>query len=131
MACKTIMALRTEAAVISSPGLGAPEMAISAARLPLASAMRRRSAVRGGRRGAHGQRQTQRFDDAGHGAGRAHDHAGADRRGEAAADQLDLGNVDGAGAMLRPEPAAICAGAQHFTPVMAHHHRTCGQHEGG
>ena len=130
MACKTIMALRTEAAVIRSPGLGAPEMAISAARLPLASAMRRRSAVRGGRRGAHGQRQTQRLDDAGHGAGRAHDHAGADRRGEAAADQLDLGNVDGAGAVLRPEPAAIRAGAQHFAPMMAHHHRPGGHHDG-
>ena len=37
-------ALRTEAAVISSLGLGAPAMAISVARLPLASAMRRRSA---------------------------------------------------------------------------------------
>ncbi len=86
--------------------------------------------VRGGRRGAHGQRQSQRFDDAGHGAGRAHDHAGADRRGEAAADQFDLGNVDGAGAMLRPEPAAIGAGAQHFTPVMAHHHWPGGHHDG-
>ena len=86
--------------------------------------------VRGGRGGAHGQRQTQRFDDAGHGAGRAHDHAGADRRGEAAADQVDLGNVDGAGAMLRPEAAAIGAGAQHFTPVMAHHHRPGGHHDG-
>src|SRR6202453_1047462 len=43
IACNTIMALRREAAVISSLGLGAPEIAISAARLPLASAMRRRS----------------------------------------------------------------------------------------
>ena len=38
------MALRTDAAVIRSVGFGAPEMANSAARLPLASAMRRRSA---------------------------------------------------------------------------------------
>ena len=44
MACNTIIALRTEAAVIRSAGLGAPAIAISAARLPLASAMRRRSA---------------------------------------------------------------------------------------
>ena len=44
MACNTICALRTEASVISSLGLGAPALAISAARLPLASAMRRRSA---------------------------------------------------------------------------------------
>ncbi len=84
-----------------------------------------------GRGGAHGQRQAHRLDDAGHGARRPHHHAGADGRREAAADQLDLGNVDGAGAILPPKPAAIRAGAQHFTLVMAHDHRPCRQDDGG
>ena len=48
MACRTIMALRTEAAVMRSLGLGELLVAISAARLPLASAMRRRSACGAG-----------------------------------------------------------------------------------
>ncbi len=50
---------------------------------------------------------------------------------EAAADQLDLGFVDRAGAVLPPEPAAIGAGAQHFTLVMADHHRPGRHHDGG
>ena len=86
--------------------------------------------VRGGRGGAHGQRQAQRFDQAGHGAGRAHQPCRCRQKGEASADQLDLGDVDGAGAVLRPEPAAIGAGAQHFASVMAHHHRPGRQHDG-
>jgi hypothetical protein len=44
MACITTQALRTEAGVIRSLGRGEPPIAISVARLPLASAMRWRSA---------------------------------------------------------------------------------------
>ena len=65
-----------------------PPIAISAARLPLASAMRRTVGM-GGRRGcAHGQRQAHRFHHAGHGACRAHHSAEADGRRQAAADQF-------------------------------------------
>jgi hypothetical protein len=68
----TIIALRTEASVIRSLGFGAPEDAISAARLPLASAMRRRSAWVAGAVALMGSCQAQRLDDAGHGARRSH-----------------------------------------------------------
>ena len=50
------------------------------------------------------QRDAKRLDEAAHGAGRAHDHAGALRRREPAAQNLDLGLVDGAGTVLAPEP---------------------------
>ena len=66
--------------------------------------MRRRN------RRAHRQRQAERFGDAGHGAGGAHHHAGADRRREPAIDGLDLDLVDFAGAEFRPQAAAIGAG---------------------
>ena len=42
---------------------------------------------------------------------------------EAAADQFDLGNVDVAGAVLRPQAATIGAGAEDFAFVMADDHR--------
>ena len=87
--------------------------------------------VGGGRRGAHRQRQAQGFDDAGHGARGPHHHAGADRRSEAAADQLDLSNVDDAGAVLPPKPAAIRASPQNFTFMMTHHHRPGRYHNCG
>ena len=48
IACNTIIALRTEASVISWLGLGVPAIAIWAARSPVASAMQRRSACGAG-----------------------------------------------------------------------------------
>ena len=72
---------------------------------------------------AHRQRQAERFGDAGHRAGGAHHHAGADRGRETAVDGFDLDLVDFAGAELGPQPAAIGAGAQHFALVMPDHHR--------
>jgi hypothetical protein len=47
--------------------------------------------------GAERQRQPERLGDAGHGRGRAHDHAGADRGRQPAADHPDLLLVDLAG----------------------------------
>ena len=79
--------------------------------------------MRRGDRRAHRQRQAQRFGDAGHGAGGAHHHAGADRRREPAVDGFDLVLVDFAGAVFAPQPPAIGAGAQHLALVMPDHHR--------
>ena len=84
--------------------------------------------VRRRRRGAHRQRQAQRLDQAGHGARRAHRTASADRRAQPAADHFGLGHVDLARAVLRPQPPAVRAGAQHFALVVAHQHRPGRQH---
>ena len=79
---------------------------------------------------AHRQRQAERFGDAGHGAGGAHHHAGADRRREPAVDGLDLDVVDFAGAVFAPQPPAIGAGAEHLALVMTDHHRPDRNHHG-
>ena len=42
---------------------------------------------------------------------------------------LDLGLVDVAGAILRPQPAAVGAGAQHLALVVADQHRPGRQHD--
>ncbi len=79
---------------------------------------------------AHRQRQSQCFGDAGHGAGGAHHHAGADRRRQPAIDRLDLVAVDFTGAVFRPQPPAIGAGPQHLALVMPDHHRPDRDHHG-
>ena len=86
----------------------------------------RRAKTFGMRRGdcrTHRQRQAQRFGDAGHGGGRAHHHAGADRWRQPAVDGFDLDVVDFTGAVFAPQPPAIGAGAQHLALVMPDHHR--------
>ena len=87
IACSTISALRTELAVISALGVGAPDSRHFGG--ALAARLGDAATVGMGRRGgrAHRQRDAQSLDNAGHRAGRAHDHAGADRGGEAAADR--------------------------------------------
>ena len=131
IACSTISALRKLRSVNSSVGRGVPAFAISTARLPLASAMRTRSACTAGTAAAYGSEKPERLDHARHRARRAHHHAGADRRREPPAHHLDLGLVHLAGAMLRPEPPAIRAGAEHLALVMADHHRTGRHHDRG
>ncbi len=54
IACSTISALRNARSVNSSVGRGEPAFAISTARLPLASAMRTRSACTAGTAAAYG-----------------------------------------------------------------------------
>ena len=77
----------------------------------------------GGDRARARQRDAERLDEAAHRRGCAHHHAGALRRREPAAQHLDLGLVDLAGAMLAPEPAAIGAGAEDLALVVADKHR--------
>ena len=125
------MALRTEAAVMRSLGLRRAGDGHFGGALAAGFGDAAAVGVSGGRGGAHGQREAEGFDDAGHGAGRAHDHAGADGGAEAAADEFDLGDVDVAGAVLRPEAAAIGAGAEDFALVMADDHGAGGQDDGG
>ena len=103
IACSTTSALRNAASVRISLGFGPPSRSPSRRRrLPLASAKRRRSACGAGIVAAHRQRHAQRLDDAGHGAGGAHHHAGADRRRQPLVDRFDLGLVDLAGAVFAP-----------------------------
>ena len=81
-------------------------------------------------RGGEGNGQAQRLGDDRHGAGGTHHHAGADRRRQPAVDQLDLGLVDGAGAIIRPQPAAIGAGAERLALVVPDDHRPDRNHHG-
>ena len=106
-----------------SLGLGVPAMAISVARLPLASAMRRRSASGAGAVALPGS-DAQSLDDAGHGAGGAHDGTSTDGGAEATADGFDFDEVDIAGAMLTPHAAAVGAGTEDFTLMIANDHRS-------
>ena len=85
----------------------------------------------GGRGGGHGEGEAEGFDEAGHGAGGAHGTAGADGGAEAAGDEFGFGDVDLAGAMLRPEAAAVGAGAEDFAFVMADEHGAGGEDDGG
>ena len=95
-----------------------------------AGRFRRAQAVgmHGGDGGGAGQGHAQRFGDAGHGRGGAHHRAGAGGGGELAFDLVDFLVVDRAGAILRPEAAAIGAGAQPFAAMAAGHHRPADQH---
>ena len=77
----------------------------------------------GRNRGRAGQDHAERLGDAGHGAGRAHHGAGAGGGGEPAFDLSDLGRVDLAGAIARPEAAAIGAGAEALAAMAPGHHR--------
>ena len=79
---------------------------------------------------AHRQRQAERLGNAGHGRSGSHHHTGADRRCEPAVDRLDLDVVHLAGAVFRPQPSAIGAGAEHLALVMADHHRPDRNHHG-
>ena len=87
--------------------------------------------MRRGRCCAHGHGQAQRLDDAGHGAGRSHHAAEADRRREARADLFHFRLVDFAGTILSPEAAAIRAGSEHFAAMMTDDHGAGGKDDGG
>jgi hypothetical protein len=52
------------------------------------------------------------FDEPGHGTRRAYDAVGSDGGSKAAADELDFGCVDIAGAVLPPEATAIGVGTE-------------------
>ena len=45
--------------------------------------------------------------------------------------ELDLGDVDGAGAVLRPEAAAVGAGAEDFSAMVTDEHGASGEDDGG
>ena len=82
------------------------------------------------RRGA-GQADAERFGEAGHGRGGAHHRAGAGGHRELAFDLGDFVGIDVAGAIARPEAAAIGAGAEPLAAVPAGHHRAGDQRDGG
>jgi len=86
---------------------------------------RRATAVRWMSRdgGAAGKRQAERLRDRGHRARRAHDHAGARGRREAPGHRADGGGIDRPGAVLRPEAAAIGAGAEPLAVMRRRQHR--------
>ncbi|MCY1231622.1 hypothetical protein D9M72_440770 [compost metagenome] len=85
----------------------------------------------GGRdRGRAGQRHADRFGDSGHGAGRAHRHAGAVAARDAAFDADPLRLADIARAAFVPVLPGVRAGAQHVALVVAAQHRA-GWHEDG
>ena len=73
--------------------------------------------------GGAGQDHAERLGDAGHGRGGAHHRAGAGGGGELALDLGDFLVVDLAGAVLRPEAAAVGAGAEPLAVMAAGHHR--------
>ena len=77
------------------------------------------------RRGA-GQRHAERFGNRHHGRGRAHDHAGAERAGDAAFDLIPFLIVDIAGAFLGPVFPDVRAGAEIFALPVAAQHRAGG-----
>ena len=79
-------------------------------------------------RGGAGQDQAERFGDAGHGRSRAHHRAGARGHREVALDLRNLFGADLAGAIARPEAAAIGAGAEPLALVPPGHHRPGHQH---
>ena len=93
--------------------------------------MRRRSAETAGAVADEREREAEGFDEAGHGAGGAHGTAGANGGAEAAGDEFGFGDVDLAGAVLRPEAAAVGAGAEDFSFVMADEHGAGGEDDGG
>ena len=80
-------------------------------------------------RGGAGQDQPERFGDAGHGRGGAHHRAGARGHREVALDLRNLLGADFAGAIARPEAAAVGAGAEPLALVPPGHHRTGDQHD--
>ena len=82
--------------------------------------------VRMGRRDRAGpwQGNAERLDEAAHGAGRAHDHAGALGRSQTPADNLHLILVHGTGPVVPPEAAAVGAGSEHLALVVADEHRS-------
>ena len=79
--------------------------------------------VDGGNRRRARRRHAERLGKACHGARRAHHCAGAGGRGEALLDDVDLVAVDLAGAIFRPEAAAVGAGAEPLAAVASGRHR--------
>ena len=75
------------------------------------------------------QNHAKRFSDAGHGRSGAHDGAGAGGRRETPFDFRNFIVVDLSGAVLRPEAAAVGAGAQPLAAMAAGHHRAGDQHD--
>ena len=131
IACSTVSAFRNAALVMISLGFGPCFTAISAASLPVASATRRRSEWVAGIEPRVRQAHAQRLDDAAHGAGGAHHHAGALGRRQPLAHLVDVGLGEGAGAILAPQAAAVGAGAQHLALEVADQHRADRQHDRG
>ena len=84
---------------------------------------------RGRRATRHGQPQG--FGNAGHGAGRAHDRAGAHAGHQLLIDLVLLGAVNGVGAKLRPIATAIGAGTHARAPVRAGQHGAGDELDGG
>ena len=79
--------------------------------------------------GGAGQDHAERFGEASHGRGGAHHRAGAGGGGEPRFNFGDFLVVDFAGAVLRPEAAAIGAGAEPLAVIAAGHHRARHQHD--
>ena len=107
IASSTRSAFSTDLAVMISLGFGPPLSAICAARRPLASAMRKRSACTAGIAALSLQPHPQRFGDAGHGAGGAHHRTGPRGGREVALDRVDAFVIDAAGPVLGPVAPAV------------------------
>ncbi len=86
--------------------------------------------VHGGNRRGAGQAQTERFGEASHGGGGAHHRAGPRRHRELAFDFRNLVRFDIAGAVARPEAAAIGAGAEPLAAIASGHHRPGDERDG-
>ena len=80
------------------------------------------------RRGAR-QAHAERLGETGHGRGGAHHRAGARGHRELAFDLRDFVGVDVAGAIARPEAAAIGAGAEPLAAIPPGHHRAGDQRD--
>ncbi len=82
-------------------------------------------------RGAAGHHHAQRFGNAGHRAGRAHDGTGAHAGDELVVHVGDLDGVDFLGAVAAPVAAAVGACAHALAAVRAGQHRPGDQLDGG
>ena len=128
-ASSTRSAFSTDFALTMRSGVSFEPISLTAA-APVASAARRRSACTAGIAAVPGRHHAERFGEAGHGRGGAHHRAGAGGDRELAFDLGNLVGIDLAGAIARPEAAAIGAGAEPLAAMAAGHHRAGDQRDG-
>ena len=133
IACSTRQRVaRTRRSVMISLGRRALLFAISAARLPVASAMRRRSAVRRRDRAAAGQRHAQRLDDAAPWCWRCPSPCRCPSVGASRSLTISISASSIVPARYcAPQAAAVGAGAEHLALVVADQHRPDRQHDRG
>ena len=123
IAISTRNAFSTDFCVMIWSGVSFWPISATAA-LPVSSAARSRSACTAGIAAVPGRDDAERLGDAGHGPGRAHHRAGAGGDREPLLRPIAISSASTlAGAILRPEAAAIGAGAKTLAAMAAGHHR--------